>query len=90
MDVQDAEIGRARSQAPLCDPPPSADTPYEERAAWSDRYLNWVLAETPQQGVTPTDVRATHRYEIEFNSCVADPEAYARAIEDELQRPQVH
>jgi hypothetical protein len=90
MDIQDVEIGRARSQAPPYDLPPSPDAPYEERAAWSERCVNWMLGEAPQQGVTPTDVRATHRYEIEFNSCVADPEAYMRAVEKELRQERVH
>lgn len=83
---------RARYQAPTqpYDLPPSADAPYEERAEWSARYVIWLIDETPQQGVTPIDVRATHRFEVEFNSCVADPAAYARETEDEMQRERVH
>jgi hypothetical protein len=90
MDIQDVEIGRALSLAPPFDAPPSAQARYEDRAEWSARFVTWVLSETPQEGTTPIDVRATHLYEIEFNSCVADPEAYAREIEDELRPQRVH
>lgn len=90
MDIQDVEIGRARSEAPPYDPPPSADASYEERADWSERYVTWIMSETPQEGATPADVRTTHRYEVEFNSCVADPEAYVREVEGELRLQRVH
>jgi hypothetical protein len=68
---------------------PSAGAPYEVRAAWSTNYVSWYIAQTPQQGATPTDVRATHRFEVEFQSCVVDPQAYERETQGEL-RQNVH
>lgn len=87
MDHELAEFGR--TTLPPSNPP-SADAPYDMRAAWSDLYVRWLIEETPQEGLSPTDVRATHRYEVEFNSCVADPQAYVRAVEEELPREVLH
>ncbi|MEZ6022340.1 MAG: hypothetical protein R3C16_02755 [Hyphomonadaceae bacterium] len=66
------------------DEPPAADAPYEERAAWSERYVKWYITHAPQEGPTPIDVSPTHRYEVEFNTCVLNPRAYARDTHEEL------
>lgn len=89
MDIELVEFGRGRSDLPPSHPP-SADAPYDERAAWSELYVAWVIAQEPQEGPSPIDVRATHRYEVEFNSCVADPQAYVRAVEAEAAQEALH
>ncbi len=88
MDLELVEFGRAKSDTPPSDPPPSADAPYAERAEWSARYVTWLVEHTQPDGPLPTDVRATHLYEIEFISCVEDPEAYMRNVEPEATRIQ--
>jgi hypothetical protein len=66
------------------DPAPSASAPYEERADWAERYVAWYLALTPRLADTPSDVDATHLYEIEFNSAVLDPREYERDTQVEV------
>jgi hypothetical protein len=78
------------SLSPPSDPPPPRTAPYEERAAWSERYVAWYLAQAPRlDGARPSDVEPTHRYEVEFNSCVLDPQEYARDTRVELEDPPV-
>jgi hypothetical protein len=66
------------------DSPPASTAPYEVRAEWSERYVNWLIAQTPPEGPLPFDVDPSHRYQIEFFSCVTDPQAYARRTAAEL------
>lgn len=89
MDHERAEFGSGGFELPPSNPP-SATAPYDVRAVWSDLYVRWVIAETPQDGASPPDARATHRYEVEFNSCVADPQAYMRAVEAALPPEMLH
>lgn len=86
MDAELLDFGRPGPDAGtvVYDDPPGADAPYEERAEWSAHYVSWILSTTPQEGELPNDVRATHRFEIEFNCCVEDPQAYVRAMAREL------
>ena len=65
---------------------PSADALYDVRAAWSSDYVVWYIAQTPQDGALPSDVRPTHRFEIEFEACVVDPQAYERDTQVELRQ----
>ena len=69
---------------------PSADAPYDVRAEWSRDYVAWFIAQTPQDGASPQDVRDTHRFEIEFETCVSDPQTYERQTAGELSRLSVH
>ena len=69
---------------------PSSDAPYDVRAAWSRDYVTWFILQTPQDGALPADVRATHRFEIEFEVCVMDPQSYERQTLDELRQRRVH
>lgn len=90
MDLDLVEFGRARSGTPVFEAPPTAAAPYEERAEWSARYVSWLMDRTAQEGALPPDVRDTHLYEVEFNSCVIDPQAYVRTITEERQPEMVH
>jgi hypothetical protein len=78
------ELARPASSAP------SADAPYDVRAAWSTDYISWFIAQMPQQGALPADVRDTHRFEIEFQACVSDPQAYERQTLAELRQRRAH
>lgn len=69
---------------------PSASAPYDVRAAWSRDYVMWFIAKMPEDGALPPDVRDTHRFEIEFETCVADPAAYERQTLAELRLRKVH
>lgn len=60
------------------DPPPARTAPYDTRADWSERYVNWLIDQTPAEGPMPFDIDPSHRYQVEFFSCVMDPETYAR------------
>lgn len=72
------------------DSAPPASAPYEERADWSERYVAWFLAQTPSLRNLPPDVDDTHRYQVEFNSCVRNPRAYERHTQEELSATLVH
>lgn len=63
-------------------PPKSA--PYEERAEWSERYVRWYLGQVETSGALPKDVMPTHLYQVEFQSCVMDPELYEQQTQQEL------
>lgn len=57
---------------------PAAGAPVEQRQAWCQQYAAWFVSHTPPvQGEAP-DARATHRFEVELNSCTLDPQAYER------------
>lgn len=92
MDAELMDIGRTLTtipQRPL-DPAPPRSAPYEVRAEWSERYVAWLIWRTPVEGPLPKDVGATHRYEIEFSSCVMDPQTYERQTQDEVLPETVH
>lgn len=85
LSFEDGGIEHAILSRPT-DPAPPATAPYEKRAAWSERYVSWFLAQTPRPvGAMPPDVDATHRYEVEFNSCVLDPQDYERDTRIEVE-----
>ncbi len=72
------------------DEAPSRSADYDERAAWSARYVAWFIEQMDEQASWASDVSATHRYEIEFNSCVMDPYAYEQQTAQELEPRRVH
>jgi hypothetical protein len=72
------------------DPAPPAYASYEERADWSERYVSWFLTQSAPHGALPADVDPSHRYQVEFNSCVLDPQAYERHTHAELPPQTVH
>jgi len=74
---------------PISSAPP-ASAPYDVRAAWSSDYVTWFILQRPQEGASPADVRSTHRFELEFEICVMDPQKYERETQSELQQPQTH
>ena len=87
MDPDAAEMGRALAELSTMPPvsdPPDASAPYEERAAWSEEYVSWFIDHAPQDGPEPKDARPTHRYEVEFDCSVDDPETYLRDTQHEL------
>ncbi|MGD9979367.1 MAG: hypothetical protein AB7H66_04240 [Hyphomonadaceae bacterium] len=71
------------------DAAPSRNAPYEQRAAWSERYVAWYLLQAPMVGGSVSDIDATHRYEVEFNSCVLDPQEYERDTQVEIEAPSI-
>jgi hypothetical protein len=92
MDPELADLNSVfdkTSPPPLGSAPP-ANAPYEERAAWSERYVTWFIAQTAPEGPLPPDVAPTHEYMVEFNTCVLDPETYERQTKAELAKPPVH
>jgi hypothetical protein len=64
---------------------PAATAPVEQRQAWCQQYAAWFVSHTPEADQAP-DARATHRYEVEMNSCTLDPQAYERQTIAELAR----
>jgi hypothetical protein len=66
-------------------PAPAASAPVEQRQAWCGQYAAWFVSHTPDAGEAP-DARATHRVEVEMNSCTPDPQAYERQTIAELAR----
>lgn len=91
MDMQTELMQPVRfEQARPATSAPSADAPYDVRAAWSNDYVSWFIAQMPQQGALPPDVRDTHRFEIEFETCVNDPQAYERQTLAELRQTRPH
>ena len=91
MDPELIDLSTAfdKTPRPLEDAPPRT-APYEERAAWSDRYVNWFIAQTSPEGPLPPDVQPTHQYMVEFNTCVLDPQEYERQTQAELTEHVVH
>lgn len=55
---------------------PAAAAQYDDRANWCDRYVSWFLSVAPAAEGKPADIRATHQYEVEFNSCILNPQEY--------------
>lgn len=91
MDMQTELMQPVRfEQARPTSSAPSADAPYDVRAAWSRDYVVWFIAQMPQDGALPPDVRDTHRFEIEFETCVSDPLTYERQTLAELRQRKVH
>lgn len=58
--------------------PPAATAPVAQRQAWCEQYVAWFVTNTPHPAPLPPDVRPTHLFEIEFNSCKLDPQTYER------------
>jgi hypothetical protein len=85
MDLESPELERPISKPPFHSAP-SADSAYDHRAEWSERYVTWFIEQTGGYGRVPPDVRASHRYEVEFNACVLDPEVYVQDTREELGR----
>ena len=91
MDMQTEFVQPVRfEQARPASSAPSADEPNDVRAAWSTDYVTWFITQTPQQGALPADARDTHRFEIEFQTCVSDPQAYERQTLAELRQRRPH
>jgi hypothetical protein len=64
---------------------PAASAPFEQREQWCEQFASWFVASTPQNSAAPADVRQTHEFEIEFNSCKIDPQEYERDTRAEAQ-----
>jgi hypothetical protein len=92
MDAELMDVGRTlTSIVPRpTDPAPPRSAPYEQRAQWSERYVRWFIAQAPVTLTLPADIGPTHRYEVEFNSCVRDPQRYERMTAEELHDETLH
>lgn len=68
------------------DAPPAPEDPYEERAAWARAAVAQATEHATQQRSarvsTPDDIRPSHFWEVEFQSALVDPVAYARSIRE--------
>lgn len=68
------------------DAPPAPEDPYEERAAWARAAVAQATAQAPQQRSArtslPDDIRPSHFWEVEFQSALVDPIAYARSMRE--------
>jgi hypothetical protein len=92
MDAQLMDVGRTLTSIVTrpTDPAPPRSAPYETRADWSERYVRWFLAQTPVSLTLPADIEPTHLYEVEFNSCVRDPQRYEKMTTEELSDETMH
>ncbi len=72
------------------EPAPHRSAPTEERAEWSERYVAWFIAQTPQEGPLPPDISPTRRYEVEYAYCMLDPQRYERETQEEMRRPDLN
>lgn len=65
--------------------PPTATDAVEARREFAMLYVSWFLSEEPVREISmPADIRSTHRWEVEFNSCVLDPARYVADTQYEL------
>ncbi len=68
------------------DTAPSPDDPYEVRAAWAREAVAQAAAQTSEQRSArvsiPDDIRPTHFWEVEFQSALVDPIAYANSMRE--------
>lgn len=87
----DAQLLREQPKIPAPqrprDPAPSRTAAAEDRTAWTEEYVAWFVAQTPQEGPLPADIAPTRRYEVEFAYCLLDPQRYERETQAELRRP---
>lgn len=65
-------------------PAPEAAASFAERENWCQKYAAWFVASAPDDSRAPTDVRDTHRLEVELQSCKLDPREYERQTTAEL------
>ncbi len=73
--------------APPTTAPPSAAASIGDRSEWCEAYATWLVAmeDAARPTTAPTDVRPTHRLEVELNSCTIDPQGYERETRREAQ-----
>lgn len=67
------------------DAPPAPEDPYEERASWARAAVAQATEHATQQRARvsmPDDIRPSHFWEVEFQSALVDPIAYARSMRD--------
>lgn len=76
--AHDAYVARPFESAP------SKSASYFDRADWSTRYVSWYLGQIEADDPSPADVRSTHLYQVEFNSCLLDPQLYEQQTQQEL------
>jgi hypothetical protein len=74
--VTSTAFANPHTQRPTA-PPPTASAQFDVREAWCEQYVDWLLSHEPKPAL-PTDVRPTHLFEIEFNSCKPNPQQYER------------
>jgi len=71
------------------DTPPSPDDDYETRAAWAREAVAQVSANAAQQRRAcvslPDDIRPSHFWEVEYQSALVDPIAYARSMRENVR-----
>lgn len=66
-------------------PAPASTAAFEQREDWCRKYATWLVERTPA-AERPADVRASHLFEVEFNSCKLDPAAYERETRADADR----
>jgi len=64
---------------------PSPEDPYEVRAAWAREAVAQASAQIAEHRTArvglPDDIRPSHFWEVEFQSALVDPIAYARSMQ---------
>lgn len=86
-DVQTAmTMGGFFADETSLDMPPSPEDSYEARAAWAREAVAQVASQSSQaRGARvslPDDIRPSHFWEVEFQSALVDPIAYARSMRE--------
>ncbi|MEZ5961141.1 MAG: hypothetical protein R3C30_12040 [Hyphomonadaceae bacterium] len=70
---------------------PSPEDPYEVRAAWAREAVSQAMTQTTEQRSArvslPEDVRPSHFWEVEYQSALVDPVAYARSMRETGRAP---
>src|SRR5690349_18099267 len=69
-------VATPQAQRPAT-PAPAASAAYDQRERWCEQYVAWLVANSPRPPL-PSDVRPTHVFEVEFNSCKPNPQDYER------------
>lgn len=68
------------------DSPPSPEDSYEARAAWAREAVAQLASQNTQARSArvslPDDIRPSHFWEVEFQSALVDPIAYARSMRE--------
>lgn len=66
------------------EPAPSATALLVDREEWSSRFVPWYFSQTAGEIELP-DIPAGQRWRIEYFECVADPEAFEKHAEQEIE-----
>ena len=75
----------SNTPTPLVLAAPAASAAFKKRESWCEGYVSRLIAGTPDRGSLPLDLRPTHRFETEFNSCKLNPQQYEAETLGEIE-----